>query len=161
MGCVSWVDYEGDIPEKVDSESSLVEWSISLATFSDWFRNELLGVLRGETPTIPSSLYIAAHSTTCTAQSAGTELSGDGYTRTAVTFERVSDIKIWNPSDVISSLATAQWSIASLSIWDSATIGEGNYYAFGNLTTAITIAVNKSLTIEANKAVIGLGATVV
>jgi hypothetical protein len=159
MACVTWCNYDGDIPPKNDGDpnSGVIEWEIDLSTFSDWFRNEVLGVFRGETPVVPSRLYVAAHSTACSSATPGTELSDDGYGRFAVTFERVSDIKIWNPVLVSSPTSAAEWTILSVSIWDSAAIGAGNYYAYGNLSEALTLTTGKSLAIEANKLIIGMG----
>lgn len=157
MSCVNWCTFSGTIPEKDDPESELLEWEIELSTFSNWFRNEVLGIFEGNTPTIPAQLYVAAHTTLCTAGTPGTEVVGNGYTRTAITFERVSDIQRWNPTGVSSPAATAPWGeIKSFSIWDSPT--GGNYYAFGNLITPITVDASKALTWAANKVVIGLGA---
>lgn len=157
MPCVSWCDYSGTIPEKTDTNSRLSTWEIVLSTFSNWFRNEILGILRGETPTIPTTLYVAAHSTVCTAVAPGTELDGDGYARTAITFERVSDIKLWNASQTSLPMATANWTVASFSLWDSPTRGVGNYYAFGNLASATTVEQNKAVTFQENKVIVGMG----
>ena len=159
MACVTWCSYDGDIPPKNDGDpdSGVIEWEIDLSTFSDWFRNEVLSIFRGETPVIPSQLYVAAHSTACTSAAAGTELSGDGYGRFSVTFERVSDIKIWNPTIVSSPTASANWTFQSVSIWDSQVIGAGNYYAFGNLDTEYTLTAGRALAIEVNKLIIGMG----
>lgn len=159
MSCVTWCDYEATIPDKTDPDAKLCVWGISLATFSNWFRDEILGIFEGETPTVPTTLYIAVHSTVSNADAAGTELSGDGYSRTLITFEKVSDIQRWNPNDVITASASAEWpTVASYSLWDAAT--DGNYYAYGNLVTAISIDSGKAIKFPANKVVVGLGSSV-
>lgn len=162
MSCVTWCNYDAPISQdKKDPESQLCVWSVSLATFSNWFRDEVLGVFEGNTPTIPSALYVAIHSTDSTSSTPGTELSGDGYSRTLITFERVSDIQRWNSSDVITSAATAQWpNVASYSIWDSATIGGGNYYAYGNLVTEYSVDSGKAVKFPANKVIVGMGSAI-
>ena len=159
MACVTWCNYDGDIPPKNegDPDSGVIEWEIDLSTFSDWFRNEVLGIYLGQTPVIPSQLYVAAHSTASSSQTPGTELSGDGYSRIGITLERVSDIKIWNPTLISSSTATAQWTILSVSLWDSAVIGSGNYYAFGNLSEPLNLPQGKPFLIEENKLIVGMG----
>lgn len=161
MACVTWCSYEGSLPDKDDPDSKLRTWGIILATFSNWFRNEILGIMEGETPVIPTQLYVAVHSTTCSSAVPGTELTGDGYARVPITFERVSDIKRWNPADVTTPAASALWpTVHSFSLWDSAVEGGGNYYAYGNLTTAISIDANYAIKWPANKVIVGLGSAV-
>ena len=128
-----------------------------MGSFSHWFDNEILGVFEGNTPVIPSTLYVACHSTACSEAIPGTELSGDGYARFPITFERVSDIQRWNPTAVSSSTASAEWSVASLSIWDDANIGGGNYYAFGNLTATLTVEANKAIQCPEHTVNVGMG----
>lgn len=161
MACVSWCDYDGTIPDKPDGDSRLATWEIVLATFSNWFRNEILGILEGQAPTIPGTLYVAANSGVSSAISPGAELSGDGYARALVTFERVSDIKRWNPTAISLPLATAPWTVLSFTLWDSPTIGAGNYYAFGNLAAPTTVSTNNAITFAANRLIIGMGSGVV
>lgn len=158
MSCVSWCDYSGTIPDKSDPDSQLAAWEITVATFSNWFRNEILGMMNGEAPTYPTSgtFYIACCSTASIAETEGTELSGDGYARTSITFERVSDIQRWNPSTVNSPLSTAQWDdILSFTLWDQPS--GGNYYAYGNLTTAFTVENGTAVQWPKNKVIVGLG----
>ena len=158
MSCVKWCDFAGTIrADKLDG-SLLGTWEIILATFTNWFTNELLGVLRKETPAIPTQLYVAINSTVCDRANQGTELSGDGYARTAISFERVSDIQNWNPADIFSPTATADWTVRSFSIHDAPT--GGNYYAFGNLTADYTLAASKAILWGKNKVVVGLGSPI-
>lgn len=160
-GCVTWCDYAGIIPDKIDPDSQLGEWSIILATFSNWFRNEILGILEGNTPVIPPQLYIAVHSTVSNSTAAGTELSGDGYARVPVNFERVSDIQRWNAADVTTPAASAEWpNVASFTLWDDANIGGGNYYAYGNLAGAISVPATKAVQWQANRIIVGLGSPI-
>jgi len=158
MSCVTWCDYAGTLPDKTDPDSQLIQWEITVATFSDWFRNEILGMLSGESPTfqVDGQYYIACCSTASTSAAAGTELSGDNYSRTPITFERVSDIQRWNPSAVVTQSASAQWDdILSFTLWDAPT--GGNYYAFGNLASALTIESGKAVQWPANKVIVGMG----
>ena len=161
MSCISWCDYEGTLPPKYDPDSRLVEWDITLATFSNWFRNEVLGIFAGNPPTIPNQCYVAVHSTLSSSATPGTELSGDGYLRTPISFVRASDIKYWNPTGVATPGATAEWPIVySFSIWDNAAIGSGNYYAYGNLTVPVSIAASKAIIWAAERVLIGLGSAI-
>ena len=161
MACVTWCQYAGDIPDKADPNSKLFEWSITLSTFSNWFSNEVLGIFEGETPTIPTTLYAGVCSDASSASSAGTELSGGGYARVPVTFERVSDIKRWNPSIVVFPAATAEWTAGSFTLWDDANPGQGNYYAYGNLAGSVTVAISEAIRFPAETGIIiGMGSTV-
>lgn len=159
MSChVTWCDFEGDLPDKEDPVLREFQWEIVLGTFSDWFRNETLGMLEGNTPTFATQYYIAVHSTACSSATPGTELlAADGYGRVPVTFERVSDIQRWNSLAISTASATSDWTVASFSIWDSATIGGGNYYAFGNLDSAQTVAAGKGISWAKNKIIVGMG----
>ena len=155
MSCVSWCNYVGPIPEKTDPESELPQWSVILATFSNWFNNEVLGIYEGNTPVIPTTLYVGVHSTPSDAQTPGAELVGNGYSRSIIAFTRVSDIQRWSVVDVLSPVATAKWDAQSFSIWDAPT--GGNYYAFGNLGAPIEIDIGKSILWPANKVLLGMG----
>lgn len=159
MACVTWCEFEGDIPVK-EPPTKLAKWEIELSTFSNWLRNEILQhvFVDGEVFTPPSQLYVAQHSTVSSALLPGTELSGDGYARVPVTFARVSDIKLWNPTRTSTPIATAPWTVLSMSIWDSVNIGEGNYYAFGNLTATLTVDTGKAIVYPAQTGIIiGMG----
>jgi len=156
MSCVAWCNYTGELRPTKEPGSSLVQWEIVLATFSNWFRNELLGIFEGETPTIPTQFYIACNTTASTAAAQGTELTGDNYSRSSITFERVSDIQRWNPADIYSPIATADWDeILSFSLHDAPT--GGNYYAFGNTGAPVSIVSGKAVLWPANGVVVGLG----
>lgn len=158
MSCVTWCQFSGDIPDKTDPDSNLQTWDITVGTFSNWFRNEILKMLSGEKPTyqVSGTYYIACCSTASTSAAAGTELSGGGYGRTAITFERVSDIQRWNPVTLNSPLASAEWNpILSFALYDQAT--GGNYYAFGNLAVTLTIESGKAVQWPENQVIVGMG----
>lgn len=156
MSCVSWCDFVGDIPDKTDPESLLCEWSISLSTLSYWAIDNFFKAFELDTPTVPTQFYVAIHSTVSSGVEAGTELSGDNYARVPITFEKVSDIQRWNAADVIFPLATAEWpTVASFTIWDNAS--GGNYWAYGNLQTEISIDSGKTVKFPENKVIIGAG----
>lgn len=158
MSCVNWCEYAGIIPDKNDPDSALQTWEITVATFSNWFRNEILKMWSGEAPTYQTDgqYYIACCSTASTSESPGTELSGDNYTRSAVTFERVSDIQRWNPAAVNSTTASDTWDdILSFTLWDAPS--GGNYYAFGNLTAPVSVTANNAVQWPQNTVIVGLG----
>jgi hypothetical protein len=159
MACVKWCDFAGTIRAEKLPGSNLNTWEIILATFSNWMTNNLLKTFSGETPEVPSQLYVAINSTQCSRASQGTELSGDGYARSAISFERVSDIQRWNPADVYSPTASAEWpQVYSFSLHDAPT--GGNYVAYGNLVAPISVASGKAILWEAEKVAIGIGSAV-
>jgi len=161
VSCVNWCHYSGTIPEKDDPDSKLNTWSIILATLSNYARNELLKVFEKQAPTIPTQFYIAVNSTVSNSATPGTELSGDGYARVPVTFNRVSDIQRWNPADVTTPAASAEWpTVASFTIWDDANPGGGNYWAYGNVTTAFSVTSGDLIKFPANRVIIGLGSPI-
>ena len=140
-------EFTGDLPgeDGVDPDSVLVRWEVDEVEFSDWFwNNAILAQYRSVDFTAPTTLYVAAHSTESSTTAAGTELTGSGYARVQVTFDRVSDILVRNLSTYSFPLATSEWpTVASLSIWDSDT--GGNYYAYGNFAEAISVPVNDAI----------------
>lgn len=161
MTCVTWCEFSGTFPGKTDPGSQLVTWEVSLATFSNWFRDEVLGMYEGTAPTYPANgqFYIACCSTTSSAESPGTEITGNNYSRTLVTFEKVSDIQRWNPETVNSATSSAAWAdLLSFTLWDAA-VG-GNYYAFGNLASPLSVGANKAVQWLENNVIIGMGQSV-
>lgn len=157
MPCVNWCSYQGAIPDKPDSPIA-EECEVVLATFSNWARNEILGLFSGETPVVPSEFWVAAVTTASSAAAAGTEQVGDGYGRWQITFERVSDIKRWNPNKASSPSASGAWSIAGLALYDAQS--GGNYWAFANYRDTLTVDVNSGIVNQATKFIIGMGAPV-
>lgn len=153
MACVSWCEFAGDFPDK-DLESNILQWEITLGTLSNWFRNEILGIMSGETPTIPQQLYIKMHSTESDELAAGTELSGGNYFKTPVTFERVSQVQLRNATTVNSQLSTDEWlDVTSFTLFDE----QDNYYAYGNLRAPLSIIAGKGVQWPAGNITIGIG----
>jgi hypothetical protein len=127
-----------------------------VANFSNWFANQLLGVLEGEIPHVPSQLYVAVNGTNSTPGNPGTEITGAGYARREIVFARVSDIKRWNTVDILSpAVAEGTWEIRSFSLHDALT--GGNYYAFGNLSSPLSLEVGKSVLWPASSVIIAFG----
>lgn len=160
MSCVTWCSYDGVIPVKRDPDSELVDWEIILATLSNWAHNNLLLAVEAETPYIPTQFYVAVMTTASDVNTPGTELTLGGYARVPISFERVSDIQRWNPSDVTTPAASVEWpTIASFTLWDDANVGGGNYWGFGNLAETFTVDSGDAIKWEANRVAIGLTAS--
>ena len=57
-----------------------------MAAMTDYLENKVIDwMLRGQTFTPPATLYVALYTTTLTDSSAGTEVTGGGYARVALT----------------------------------------------------------------------------
>jgi hypothetical protein len=157
MACVTWCEFEGDLPVK-EPPTQLAEWEIDLATFSNWLRNEILQhvFVDGYVFTPPTALYAAQCSTISSAITPGTEITT--IARVQVSFARVSDIKLWNPVQHNTQLSASQLDIASMTLWDSPNSGDGNYFAFGNLNPVFTLPSGQAVVYPAQTGVIvGLG----
>ncbi len=153
MSCVTWCEYAGILPDK-DDDSLILQWEVTLGTFSNWFRNQSLAILAGETPVLPTQFYIKMHSTESDADAAGDELVGSNYFKTPVTFESVSEVQIRNAATINSQLSSDAWEdIYSFTIWDEA----DNYYAFGNLKAPVAIIAGKGIQWPAGGITIGIG----
>ena len=110
-------------------------------------RDDLLeATLTGNSYTSPSNVYLALYSTAPTATAAGTELSGDGYAREAVSFT-VSDGVASNSADIEVGPATADWvTVTGWAITDASTSGNQLYVGTFNVTQ--TIRDGRTLTIR-------------
>ena len=79
-----------------------------MSEFSDYLENALINaVLRNTSYTSPATVYVALFTSDPTDAGTGTELSGNGYARTAVTFGSPSNGVTTNSADVTFPTATA------------------------------------------------------
>jgi hypothetical protein len=97
---------------------------------SNYLENKLLeAVVKNTTYTSPSTVYLALYSTAPTDSTAGTELSGNGYSRQAVTFASAANGTITSNSAASFSTATGDWSpIVATAIVDASTGGNILFY---------------------------------
>ena len=160
MSCVTWCQYDGVIPDKIDPDSDLEEWAIVIATLSNWAHNNLLKAFETDTPYIPTQFYFAVMTTASDVDNPGTELTLGGYARVPASFERVSNIQRWNVSSVTTPAASVEWpTIAGFTLWDDANIGGGNYWGYGNVDEAFSVAVGDAIKWQANRVAVGLTAS--
>jgi len=111
--------------------------------------------VRNTSYTSPATVYAALYSVAPTVSTGGTELSGNGYSRQAVTFAAPSAGVVASNVAVTFGPATANWSTAvSISICDASTGGNIMYiknisgqnvlngsslvYASGDITITLT-----------------------
>jgi len=105
---------------------------------SQYLENKMLdATLRNTSYTSPSTVYLALFSTVCSPTAAGTELSGNGYSRQAVTFGTgASAGVIQNTANTSFTASGGNWSTAvSSAIMDASTGGNVLYYFNGSPKT--------------------------
>lgn len=112
---------------------------------SNYLEDALLNATLGNVSyTTPATVYTALYSVAPTDSTAGTELSGSGYSRQATAFSVTSGVAT-NSANVTFGPASATWSPAvAWSVTDSASGGNILYY--GNLNTTQVVLNGNSLT---------------
>ncbi|WP_456238617.1 phage tail fiber protein [Paenibacillus albicereus] len=122
---------------------------IPLPGKSDWLENQILNhVLRGTVYTPPAALFVALFTSDPGEAGTGTEASGGGYARQAVTFTNSTSGSSSNSADILFPVATAAWgTLTHFGIYDAATAGKLLY--MGALTPSQPIAVSNQLKIFA------------
>ncbi|MGE5572922.1 MAG: hypothetical protein ACM3ZU_07900 [Bacteroidota bacterium] len=107
-----------------------------MGAFSDYLEAALLNhVLRNTAYTAPATVYLALFTTAPGEAGGGTEVSGGGYARQAISFNAPSGGTCTNSADVNFPQATADWgTIQGFGIFSAAT--GGNLLFYGNFTVA-------------------------
>ena len=109
-------------------------------SFSDYLENALLNQLfRGSSYSFPGTLYVGLYTAAPTDAGGGTEVSGNGYARVAVT----ANTSNWanstagatsNSNAITFPQASGSWgTVVALGIFDAST--SGNLLAWADLTT--------------------------
>lgn len=106
---------------------------------TDYLRNALANhTLRGVTYTPPNGWYIALFNVTPTSAGGGTEVTGGGYARQAVTFSAASAGESHNTLTINYPTPTTDWGdIPGVALFDALTAGHMLY--FGELGTLKTV----------------------
>ena len=105
-------------------------------------------VLRNTTYTSPATVYVALFTTDPTDANTGTEVSGNAYQRTAVTFGAPSNGVSTNSGAVTFPTATGSWgTVTHIGIMDAST--SGNLLFHTPLDTSKTITSGDIFTISA------------
>jgi len=127
-----------------------------MAAISTYLANKLLDhSLRNVAYTPPATVYVALYTSNPGPDDTGTEVSGGGYARQAVTFGTASSAQISNSADVTFPTATASWgTVTHIGIKDSATGGNLLYYAA--LSTAKTVDVGDTIKIPLGQIVLSM-----
>jgi hypothetical protein len=112
-----------------------------MSAISNYLENALLNAtLRNTTYTSPATVYAALFTTDPTDAGSGTECTGSGYARKAITFAAPSNGVTTNSAAACEfDQATGSWgTITHFGIFDALTTGNLLYH--GALTTSKTIA---------------------
>lgn len=124
---------------------------------SDYLELKFLDHFTGTASTsAPSAVYLGLATASLQDDASGTELTGNNYTRKAITFASASSGSIASNSAVEFNSATGSWgSVSHWGIFDASS--SGNLLFHGSFTSAKTIAsgdilkvASGSLTITAN-----------
>ena len=97
---------------------------------TNYLENALLNAtVRNTTYTSPATVYLALYNVAPTASTAGTELSGSGYSRQAITFNAPSGGSVTSNVTVTFGPATGNWStINATAVVDDSTSGNIMYF---------------------------------
>lgn len=120
-----------------------------MAAMSDYLENAIINAtLRGTAYTSPTTIYLALFTSNPTDAKTGTEVTGGGYVRQAITFNAPSNGTSVSAADVLFPVATASWgTVTHIGIMDAATAGNLLYH--GTITNTKTIAADDQLKIAA------------
>jgi len=107
-----------------------------MSSFSDYTENAVLNhVFRNTALTSPAAVYLALYTVTPTDAGGGTQVTGGGYARQAITFGAPSGGSISNTSAVSFTASGASFGdIVAVGIFDAST--GGNLLAWDGITTA-------------------------
>lgn len=108
-----------------------------MSSFSDYLENALLNhVFRNTSLTAPASVWLALYTVAPTDAGGGTQVSGAGYARQAITFGAPSGGAIANTSAVSFTAAGGNYgTVIAVGIFDASTAG--NLLAWDDITSAV------------------------
>jgi hypothetical protein len=127
-----------------------------MAEFSNYLENAIINAtLRATSYTSPSSVFVALFTSDPTDAGSGNELSGNAYTRKAVTFGAPSNGVTSNSADVNFDQATGNWgTVSHIGIFDASTSGNLLYHT--PLTSSKTIETGDLFKIATSSLVVTL-----
>lgn len=108
-----------------------------MSSFSDFLENELLDhAFVNAAYTAPATVYLALYTVAPTDAGGGTEVTGGGYARQAVTFGAASGGAISNTGAVSFTASGANYgTVVAVGIFDASTAG--NLMAWDAITSAV------------------------
>ena len=120
-----------------------------MAAMSDYLELKFLDHFTGRAATsAPSAVYLGLSTGSMNDDNSGTELSGSGYARQAITFAAAASGSIASNAAAGFPAATGSWgSVSHWAIYDAST--SGNQLFHGSFATAKTIATGDILKVDA------------
>lgn len=111
-----------------------------MSAMSDYLENAFLSHFCSvSSTTMPAAVYLGLSTASMNDDDSGTELSGSGYARQAITFAAAASASISSNAAAEFPAATGSWgSVSHWAIYDAATAG--NQLFHGSFATAKTIA---------------------
>lgn len=108
-----------------------------MSSFSDYLENALLNhTFRNTALTSPTTVYLALYTAAPTDAGGGTQVSGGGYARQAITFGAPSGGAISNTVAVsFTASGAAYGTVVAVGIFDAVTAG--NLLAWDDITSAV------------------------
>lgn len=125
-------------------------------SMANYLEDKLLNlVLRNTAYTQPTAVYLALYTSDPGETDAGTEVSGGGYARQAVTFGAPVSNTVSNTNIVTFPVATASWgTVAYVGIRDAAT--GGNLLFSAAVGTSQAVGVNNQVIFNAGQITVNL-----
>lgn len=115
--------------------------------------NFLNAALRGIAFTPSSTIYVALYTNPPTANGGGTEVTGAGYARQAVTFGTPTNGQTSNATDVIFPVAMAAWgNVSAFGLFNAVT--GGNLLYFNNLSVPRLISLTDQVRFPAGQLIV-------
>jgi hypothetical protein len=120
-----------------------------MASISDYYENKIIDhMLRGQSFTPPSTIYLALYTEPPSDSGGGTEVSGGGYQRQPISLAPASNGATYNVEDIVFPTATSDWgTIVAVGIFDAQT--GGNLLMWAMLTTPKTVNAGDTFIIKA------------
>lgn len=108
-----------------------------MSSFTDYLEDRVLNhIFRNTASTAPATVYLALYTVTPSDTGGGTEVTGGGYARQAITFGASSGGAISNTSAVSFTASGANYgTVVSVAVMDALTVG--NMLAWDGITSAI------------------------
>ena len=108
-----------------------------MSSFTDYLENRVLDhIFRAQASTAPAAVYLALFTVTPSDTGGGTEVTGSGYARKAITFGASSGGAIFNTSPVSWTAAGGNYgTVVAVAVFDALTTG--NMLAWDGITSAV------------------------